>query len=276
MANPWSVPKPLVPLQDNTATNPFAVLGQIGGAVPGKAPGTAWADATEATTTAISDKIKAERQKSIDAGLLDPETGWPTEKGWHEAAMAYAGGLGDGGMASSIRAYHASPHLFDAFDLSKLGTGQGNQVYGQGFSFAGNPEVAKWYQNNFAAKPGGSGHLYETNLNVDPTQLLNYDAPITQQPKPVQEIAAQLFGETDERLTGADVMDALSKVHPQGEAGAAQMLLDAGVPGAQYLNQQSAALRRKSGDSSSNYVIFDPALIEILSRDGGVSSGGTK
>jgi hypothetical protein len=42
-------------------------------------------------------------------------------------------------------AYHGSPHLFDKFDLSKIGTGEGAQAYGHGLYFADNPQVAKAY-----------------------------------------------------------------------------------------------------------------------------------
>ena len=34
--------------------------------------------------------------------------------------------------AQGIRAFHGSPHDFDAFDLSKIGTGEGAQAYGHG------------------------------------------------------------------------------------------------------------------------------------------------
>lgn len=41
-----------------------------------------------------------------------------------------------------IRAYHSSPHDFDRFDLSKIGTGEGAQSYGHGLYFAENPAVS--------------------------------------------------------------------------------------------------------------------------------------
>ena len=42
-------------------------------------------------------------------------------------------------------AYHGSPYLFDKFDISKVGTGEGAQAYGHGIYFAENPNVAKSY-----------------------------------------------------------------------------------------------------------------------------------
>jgi hypothetical protein len=50
------------------------------------------------------------------------------------------------GARKGIRAYHGSPHDFDKFDLSKIGTGEGAQAYGHGLYFAENPAVAESYK----------------------------------------------------------------------------------------------------------------------------------
>lgn len=49
-----------------------------------------------------------------------------------------------------IRAYHGSPHDFDKFDLSKIGTGEGAQAYGHGLYFAENEGVAKSYRDTLS------------------------------------------------------------------------------------------------------------------------------
>jgi hypothetical protein len=41
--------------------------------------------------------------------------------------------------------WHGSPHKFDKFDSSKIGTGEGAQAYGHGLYVAENPAVAKQY-----------------------------------------------------------------------------------------------------------------------------------
>ena len=46
---------------------------------------------------------------------------------------------------AGITAFHGSPHKFDKFDMSKIGTGEGAQAYGHGLYFAENPNVAKGY-----------------------------------------------------------------------------------------------------------------------------------
>ena len=38
--------------------------------------------------------------------------------------------------------WHGSPHKFDKFDSSKIGTGEGAQAYGHGVYFAESPDVA--------------------------------------------------------------------------------------------------------------------------------------
>jgi hypothetical protein len=42
--------------------------------------------------------------------------------------------------------YHGSPHLFQKFDLAKIGTGEGAQAYGRGMYMAELPTTAKTYQ----------------------------------------------------------------------------------------------------------------------------------
>jgi hypothetical protein len=47
--------------------------------------------------------------------------------------------------------WHGSPHIFEKFDLSKLGTGEGAQAYGSGMYTAQSPVVAKEYANRLGA-----------------------------------------------------------------------------------------------------------------------------
>jgi hypothetical protein len=65
------------------------------------------------------------------------------------AAMAVQNALAptSPGMAQrGAIVYHGSPHTFDKFDMSKIGTGEGAQAYGHGLYFADNPSVAQSYQ----------------------------------------------------------------------------------------------------------------------------------
>jgi hypothetical protein len=47
--------------------------------------------------------------------------------------------------------YHGTPHSFERFDASKIGTGEGAQAYGHGIYVAESPEVARGYANRLGA-----------------------------------------------------------------------------------------------------------------------------
>lgn len=257
-------------------------------------------------------------------------------------------------LAMGIKAYHGSPHQFDRFDLSKIGTGEGAQAYGHGLYFAENPNVAAVYRN-LADSPGpvpqnvsdilktvdylgfegpGSaitnirmhpsdwmqrwdvnpsrsaeekvaadvinkyisdnprGHMYEVNINANPEQFLDWDAPLSKQPKNVQEALGNLGIKHDpaedrafddallSALTG-DANQVLPK-QPRDPLGSelyrrsgsifesssdpvrSQAFREAGIPGIRYLDQGS----RAAGDGSRNYVVFDDKLIDIIKRYG--------
>lgn len=57
----------------------------------------------------------------------------------------------------AITGYHGSPHRFSKFDASKIGTGEGAQMYGHGLYFAESPNVAKTYSPR--------SPIYEENLS---------------------------------------------------------------------------------------------------------------
>ena len=54
----------------------------------------------------------------------------------------------------AVMAWHGSPHKFDKFDMSKIGTGEGAQAYGHGIYMAESPEVAKTYQQSLSGDVG--------------------------------------------------------------------------------------------------------------------------
>ena len=65
---------------------------------------------------------------------------------WQETA-GYAAGMLPFVPMIGKTVWHGSPHTFDKFDLSKIGTGEGAQSYGHGLYLAEAPETAKNYQN---------------------------------------------------------------------------------------------------------------------------------
>ena len=65
----------------------------------------------------------------------------------------YNKALGPAG-ASQATVWHGSPHKFDRFDSSKIGTGEGAQAYGHGLYLAESPDVAMGYRASVAPKSG--------------------------------------------------------------------------------------------------------------------------
>jgi hypothetical protein len=54
---------------------------------------------------------------------------------------------------AEIDVYHGSPHRFEEFDASKIGTGEGAQAFGHGIYLAENPEIARDYQVRLSYDP---------------------------------------------------------------------------------------------------------------------------
>jgi hypothetical protein len=101
-------------------------------------------------------------------------------------------------IVKGIKAFHSSPHDFDKFDLSKLGTGQGANSYGKGFYAAENPLVSGRggeYWQEFTRHPS------ITKTERDAAEFLalhNFDRQ-----KAAQQVRAQL-----ERATGGHPLSA--------------------------------------------------------------------
>jgi len=53
--------------------------------------------------------------------------------------------------------FHGSPHKFDRFDSSKIGTGEGAQAYGHGLYLAESPQVAQGYQRDISRAQMAAG-----------------------------------------------------------------------------------------------------------------------
>jgi len=115
---------------------------------------------------ALSESWPAELAKSaygavtlpgdVYAGKVNPMSDEAVGRAFELAGLVTGGAgampAGRNEMRMGIKAYHGSPHDFDRFDMSKIGTGEGAQAYGHGLYFAGNEGVAKGYRD--ALKPG--------------------------------------------------------------------------------------------------------------------------
>jgi hypothetical protein len=114
------------------------------------------------TTMATLQAARAARQAALRAGMAGERYAERVVPGIMERGGLQAEMLG--AMAnrtvSPLDVYHGSPHRFaptarnplGEFDASKIGTGEGAQVYGHGLYTAEAPAVAKGYQETLAYK----------------------------------------------------------------------------------------------------------------------------
>jgi len=70
------------------------------------------------------------------------------------------------GTVSPLDVYHGSPHKFDRFDASKIGTGEGAQAYGHGIYTAEAPATAIEYQKKLSST-GSAKNLANQYGGVD-------------------------------------------------------------------------------------------------------------
>lgn len=222
------------------------------------------------------------RQAGVsDNGLRSIWTGSnPDNPQWvNDLAGGMSTALMTGGpMLGMIKAYHGSPYDFDAFDMSKIGTGEGAQSYGHGLYFAENPEVAKSYKETLAKKrnqrpvtipptndgnpfqggeilepdPTRPGKTYEVGIDAHPDEFLDWDKPLSEQSPQVQDALKNVpFVEPDmlrhmERNPQVPARVAVSTPE-QAEA-----LRAAGIKGIRYADEGSRNLDRDKAAGPAN------------------------
>lgn len=121
------------------------------------------ANAITGTVGNVQDWLAQQQAQAAAQGLWQGGQWWqgggPTPQGAQQIALALMGGMGTPEIGA-IKAYHGSPYDFPAFDISRIGTGEGAQVYGHGLYFAESPQVAKTYREALASNlVGPSGEM---------------------------------------------------------------------------------------------------------------------
>jgi len=139
----------------------------------------------------------------------------------------------------------------------------------------------------FVANPA-RGSLYEVQINADPADFLDWDAPLSAQGDPInvatgarlerflEQAGPQIQSPYDRFISGEMTgEEAYRLFHPQAGVDrvdwsrslpgqASEALQQAGIPGIRYLDAGS----RAAGDGSRNFVVFDDSIINILRRYG--------
>ena len=112
------------------------------------------------------------------------------------------------------------------------------------------------------------GKMYEVDVNANPEDFLDWDAPLSAQPQSVRDALAETgyvapegsdIGNMSGRMAYAKLAGGTNDTAPATEA-----LRAKGIPGIKYLDQGS----RGAGDGSRNYVVFDENLINIVKKYG--------
>lgn len=117
------------------------------------------------------------------------------------------------------------------------------------------------------------GRMYEVRINADRDKFLDWDAPLEKQSEAVRNLAKGLDPEWVD--TGGRLYEELVRRGSDGtrndrRAEVSAQMRKAGIPGIKYLDQGS----RDAGQGTSNFVVFDPALIEILRKYGLIGAVG--
>jgi hypothetical protein len=125
--------------------------------------------------------------------------------------------------------------------------------------------------------PGG--HLYEVKLDANPEDFLDWDAPLSEQPRAMDalkgidlspmmsktrtmlEWARQGTEQPHNLATGRDLLNAVSQ-YGDNRAAEHAALMPHGFKGVQYFDQGS----RGTGNGTKNFVVYDPSIIDILAR----------
>ena len=151
-----------------------------------------------------------------------PDEGLGAAAGASLAALGAVPGEGEAAdvaenaAGDAIRAWHGSPHDFDQFDMSKIGTGEGAQAYGHGMYFSSEPKVAEAYKNDVVWKgPDGMPFDYQglakkvaEQVGAKPDfalSLVRHAYQVNSGEKPLEEAAKHLgYADLGWRDTDAD------------------------------------------------------------------------
>lgn len=248
-----------------------------------------------------------EAAKNTTAGRLFDDAVSPADvlRRATTAAVEKIGGLFETAaqdVLAMVRAYHGTSHEFDRFDSSKIGSGEGAQVYGHGLYFAESEGVARGYRDKLSGRVSdGAGHVYQVAIDREPEHFLDWDKRLDQQsgyvkaaldkvPSDLRDAVDSIMDERGQvplfewpdayegrhlvkTLSHHEVNEALPAELPGSSwyegsttesAHTAAYLRSLGIAGIRYFDSRS----RNASEGTRNYVVFDDKDISITHRNG--------
>lgn len=189
-----------------------------------------------------------------------------------------------------FEAYHGSPHDFDAFDSSKIGTGEGRQAVSYGHYVAENEDVGARYRDRLG---GEDGNLYTSRVTRSKDDFLSWEDPLSKQPAgekilggmdadfknrlegyldahdqpELADLTGREFHRLLERLATEDDIPGVKSNpdNPHFRREASEYLASLDVAGVKFLDQGS---RNGAGQPTRNFVVFNDHDIRITHKNG--------
>ena len=201
----------------------------------------------------------------------------PMKIGTGEGAQAYGHGLYFAEAPEVAKSYQPkaawqvinkqndSPQQFLAMVLDSAQKPVGKKA------FATSKEAEDYAQD--LAYKYSNGSFYKVDLPDEQiAKMLDWDKPLSEQSKEVRGVlqsmmtkARKSFPQID--ANGDPIAGQIHHLYAQHRGGNAQVVADelkaAGIPGIRYLDQGS----RVGGQGTSNFVVFDPAHMNIIGRE---------
>ena len=122
--------------------------------------------------------------------------------------------------------FHGSPHKFEAFDSSKIGTGEGAQAYGKGGYLSDAPELARTYSADRA--------YVGASMQGRP-QAINYDDPTWIAQKTIDELGDPLKAVARLQMVARTASKNMSPESAAGVQGAINLISSGAVAPKGYL-----------------------------------------
>ena len=192
-----------------------------------------------------------------DEKYISTNSGWLAEEhGWElEGVEALAADILENEDIAGLRTKLAEAQEEEEDEIA---------VSGRDYSVAEVQEALELIDSGAIEIETRNGQLYSAEIPENDA-LLDYDAPLSQQPEAVKSTLEKAFAEqgkaevfaemlAEDNVRGEDLYNALADEGPQA---ASELLLKHGIPGLRYLDGNS----RADGEGNHNFVIWDEDLL---------------